>query len=144
MALTPIPQLQELTNIDENTLLFVDSGIQSYKMTAPNLARGLLFLGRPSPSEAKTTSYNLVVTDAFGIIKLDSSGGSFEIQLPNPALFANRTVTFKDVGGALSSNPVQLTRFANEEIGGMAANYQLEADFGSWNLWTDGVDWFLI
>lgn len=35
--MTTIPQLQELTNVDDNTLLLVDSGIQSYKVKAPNL-----------------------------------------------------------------------------------------------------------
>lgn len=41
MAQKTIPQLTEATTIDTNTLLPIDSGIQTYKITAPNLALGL-------------------------------------------------------------------------------------------------------
>lgn len=41
MAIKTIPQLQEATSADENTLIPIDSGIQSYKITLPNLAKGI-------------------------------------------------------------------------------------------------------
>lgn len=144
MAQTVIPQLQELTNADENTLLIVDSGIQSYKMTAPNLGKGLLYIGRPNPTAAKTANYSIVVSDAFGLLKLDSSAGGFDLQLPNPSSFAKRSLTIKDVAGFLSSNQVNLVRHGNELISGIQSDFALESDFGVWDLYCDGTNWELL
>lgn len=41
MAQKTIPQLNEISSIDENAVIPVDTGIQSYKITAPNLAKSL-------------------------------------------------------------------------------------------------------
>src|SRR5690606_28649153 len=41
MAEKTIPQLQEATTIDSSTIIPIDSGIQTYKISAPNLAVGL-------------------------------------------------------------------------------------------------------
>jgi len=144
MALTTIPQLEELTNADENTLILVDSGIQSHKMTAPNLGKGLLYLGRPNPTAAKTANYSIVASDAFGLLKLDSSAGGFDLQLPDPSSFAKRSLTIKDEAGFLSSNPVNLVRHDDELISGVQSDFALESDFGVWNLYCDGTNWELL
>lgn len=41
MAQKTIPQLNEIESIDENAIIPVDTGIQSYKITAPNLSSSL-------------------------------------------------------------------------------------------------------
>lgn len=78
------------------------------------------------------------------LLLLDSSGGPFTLNLPDPALNAGNKWFFKDLGNSLSSNPVTLNRFGAHEIEGASANYLLETNLGSWVLYCDGVDYFFV
>lgn len=90
-----------------------------------------------------TVSSNTVLTsgDAKRILMCDSSGGAFNIQLPAPA--ANFLLTLKDFLGTFAANNVTLTRSNPAvKIEGLASDYALAADFGSWDLVCDGVDYY--
>lgn len=88
---------------------------------------------------------NLVLTsgDNRRILNLDSSGGSFNIELPAPA--ANFLLTIKDFIGSLAAFPVTLTRSGpGVQIEGLAADYVLQADFGAWELYCDGTNYYFV
>lgn len=70
MAEKTIPQLQETTIIDENTLIPIDSGIQTYKLTAANLAKGIapLFPDDSIPN----ASIDLNMVESVGIANWDT------------------------------------------------------------------------
>lgn len=77
-------------------------------------------------------------------IKLDSSGGSFDLDLPTPSdVPVGFWCRIVDVGGALSTNPVTLDRAGGESINGAAADYLLRVGLGEWVLRRDGSNWLL-
>lgn len=144
MAQKTIPQLQEGTEVDSNSLLVFDSGVQTYKITALNLAQGLRHLSTPPVIGEQSGNYSPTVVQEGGVIPLNSEGGSFNVQLPDPATMTGKQFTLKDVAGFLSMFPVTLVRNGAELIEGLAEDYELRADFGAWCLYCDGVDWIFI
>lgn len=74
-------------------------------------------------------------------LQLDTTSNAIALTLP--VAKKGFWVRLKDIKGLLSTNKVTLTRLGSEKIEGLAANYDLEADFGSWLLYSDGTDWFL-
>lgn len=88
-------------------------------------------------------SSNTVLTsgDAKRILLCDPTLASFTIELPAPA--ANFLITIKDQLGIFNSKPVTLTRSApTVKIEGLAADYVLQSNYGSWNILCDGTDYF--
>lgn len=51
MAQKTIPELSEATTIDENSLFAIDSGVQTFKITTPNVKKSLAALGVMTYSE---------------------------------------------------------------------------------------------
>lgn len=75
---------------------------------------------------------------------LDSTADAFAIELPDPDLVNGAKFYFKDVGGALDTNPVTLERFDTENFEGVQQHYVLEAPNGFWTVWAHDGDWYLI
>jgi hypothetical protein len=74
----------------------------------------------------------------------DSSGGAFNIQLPNPATVGSGWHFFlKDKTGSFSAFNVTLLRNGSELIENFAANKAFASNFGFWKIYTDGTDWFV-
>lgn len=78
------------------------------------------------------------------VVKVNTSAGAISLNLMRPLAMKNKTIIIQDVGGALSSNALTLARFGAENIALIGANYFLRGDFGTWYLWSDGTDYFLI
>ena len=90
------------------------------------------------------TTRPITATDDGKVLVLDSSSGAFNLTLPLISTMVNKKLTIKDLGGSLSTKPVTLVRNSTEEIENIAANYVLEADYGTWNLYCDGVQYYFI
>lgn len=144
MAQKTIPELQEGSAVDTNSLLVFDTGVQTYKITAPNLAQGLRPLATPPVIAEKTALYSPVVAQEGGVIPINSQAGSFNIQLPAPNTMTGKRFTIKDQGGALSLYPVTVLRAAAELFEGIAADFELAANFGTWVIFSDGTNWKLL
>ena len=78
----------------------------------------------------KTASFTVIGGYGYPI---DSSGGSFQINLP-PAT-ANKVIAFADLGGACRSNPVTLARLGSDTIEGVGENLNLNVDRAVVVLW---------
>lgn len=78
------------------------------------------------------------------IIFIDSTAGSFDLDLPDPATFANMSFRVIDRAGNLSTNPVLLDRFGTEAIAGLTQDYVLQANFGSWEIYCNGSNYFIL
>lgn len=85
---------------------------------------------------------NHTVTIAERILLCDSTGGTFNITLPDPSL--RKSFKIKDVGGAFGTNNVTLVRFGSENIEGLAASFALASNYGSYILFSDGTNWWLL
>lgn len=139
-----IPQLQTATSIDGNAMFVVDTGVQTFKISAFNVIKSLLGIGTLPLITEKTDDFTLALGDENKIIPLNSENGSFDANLLDPATCQGKTFILKDVAGKLSKFPVTLVRFGSEEIEKLAADYELAADFGTWRIYSDGTDWLLI
>lgn len=142
MATKTIPQLNSISQVDQTDMTVIDTGVQTFKITAQDLAKGLRKFSTPNPGTPKSEAYLLTVNDA--LLMVDSTLGSFDISLPDPATFINSTVKILDVAGKLSLNKVTLKRHATELISGVSADFFLESDFGSWEIYSNGSNWFVI
>jgi hypothetical protein len=127
-------------------LVFLESNetIYIWKGTAWSSVATDADLGGFQPVFIDDTDSPLVadVGDKGNTYLVDTTNGAITFQLPAPIV--GMWFSFKDVGGSLSTNPVTLTRAASEKIEDLAANYALEANYGTWTVGTDGTDWFLL
>ncbi len=144
MADKTIPQLTQETEIDSNSIFVFDSGVETFKILAPDVARGLSPLYVKPVIAEKSSLYSPTVVQDGGVIPLNSASGAFNIQLPNPSTMTGRTFVLKDQGGMLSTYNVTLLRYASEMIEKIAADFALRADYGSWKIFSDGVNWKFI
>lgn len=141
-----LPQLDLISEIEDSSLFIVDDGIKTYRGTGTKLAEYM----QTKIASRKTTS---VKTGAYAasvdqLVLVDSSGGSgnFAITLPTAVGVTDKIVAVKDIGGALSSHasPVYVESTGGQTIGGLAADYNLEADYGYWEFMSDGTNWLVI
>lgn len=103
------------------------------------------FVGVASQGGVETDSaFTLTAADDGKIFFLDSSHGGFDIDLCDPALFANKKFTLKDETQSLNEFPCFLRRFAAEKIENFAADYELASNGGQWDVFSNGTDWFFI
>ncbi len=103
-----------------------------------------LLTGRDQLTSTKTSAHTVGAADDGRVILIDSSGGSFDLDLPDPTTLRAGFVTrIVDVGGALVANPVTLDRFGAETIGGVAQDFMFRADFGEWVLRRNGPNWLI-
>jgi hypothetical protein len=113
-------------------------------------ATGLDVTGRVDPSQGvilttpsvKTATYAIALEDH--VIRIDSDAvGAFDLELPSSPP-AGWHFWVKDVAGALSTAAVTVVRDGSEDIEGVAADYELNVDFGAWHFFYDGADWWVI
>ncbi len=86
--------------------------------------------------------YTMLAGDNGKVLQINTTGGAGNITLH--AAIAGFKVTIIDIGGMLSTNAATLIPNGAQKIQGLAANYLLESNYGSWTLGFDGTDWFLI
>lgn len=91
---------------------------------------------------AKTSTYSVLSTDVGKLLELDPTAGIFTLNLPAPA--DGFFFSAMDLSGVIQDNPVTLHRFGSEKIQGLAADYTLEANWGSWKIYSDGTDYKLL
>jgi hypothetical protein len=81
----------------------------------------------------------ITAADDGRLLRLDSSGGAFNLTLPDPTTVSGLRLQLKDIGGVLSTHAVTLVRFGSEQIEGLAANFVLDANRGTWVLYCNGT-----
>ena len=88
--------------------------------------------------ESKTTSF---VAETGKLYNINISAA---INITLPTLGNNIIFTIKDVSGSLSTNNATLIRNGSESIDGLPVNRILETNFGSWTIYSDGSNWFIL
>lgn len=74
---------------------------------------------------------------------LNSTGGAFDYTLPDATSHDGLELVFKDTHGMLSTNAVTVKRSGGQSIEGLAADYVLSADYGSWTFRSNGANWYI-
>lgn len=98
------------------------------------------------PSEAQRLSVSLETADFNAtngkIHVINPAGATMNIQLPAPSL--NFHCVIKDISGSLLTKTVNIVRNGTEKIDNVASNIQLQSDYGSIMLFSNGIDWFIL
>lgn len=95
-----------------------------------------------SAANVVTVSSNHTVLSTEYIILLDSSGGVFNLTLPNPNTV--QMFIIKCSTGSCQTNPVTIVRNGSEQIDGTAASKVFSVNFGSWMFVSNGTNWFTV
>ena len=90
-------------------------------------------------TSVKTSAYTITIADR--IIRVDTSEGAFNLQLPDPTLKWFGYI--QDVAGSLSTNQVSLLQYASEKINNIAATRKLYGDYNVYLVYSDGTNWWL-
>jgi len=147
--------LQGMMNGAPSTTLLrgsVELATNAEMITGTDVERGVTPAGAQALRAYRRTAgtFAAPVTGAFDFatypsgatIHIDSNGGAVTGTLPVPALGLHWQV--KDVRGKLSVNALTVARTgAAVKIEGLAASYELSADFGRLRIECDGTDWWV-
>ena len=97
-----------------------------------------------STEKTETISSNTTLTsnDLGKNYFVDTSGGAINVTLP--AAVAGGIFSFKDSTGSFEASNVTIVRDGSESIEGLASDYVLEADFGTWKFISNGTNWFIV
>jgi hypothetical protein len=90
-------------------------------------------------TDVKTSAYSIQATDK--IVRIDSSSGAFNLQLPYPSLKWFGYI--QDVAGALSTYQVTLLRYASEKINNLAASRPIYGDYNTYLVYSDGSNYWV-
>lgn len=98
------------------------------------------FNGKSSP--ATVSSINSSITLVNNFIYLVDTTASRTLTLPAPV--SGQRIIIKDATGTASTAPIALTPPGGQTIDTVAGAYSLNYDFGSWEVTSDGTNYFLI
>lgn len=90
----------------------------------------------------KTANYTIASTDVY--VYADTTGGAFNLTLPDPSTVTNKTFWIKDTGGAFGTNNLTVVRFGSESIEGLASSLVLSANWGMYGIRSNGTNWFKV
>ena len=93
-------------------------------------------------SAAGPTAYTMTGADTGKTFFITTSSAAITFNLPAPVL--NYEFKFVDISGNCSINNITLHRNASESIQGVASDYALQSNGGSWKLVSDGANWYLV
>ena len=88
----------------------------------------------------KTANYTITTSDY--VILCDTSGGAFSLTLPT--VTTGQSFKIKDVKGTFGTNNLTIVRAGSEKIEGVAASLVLRANWGKYEIFNNGTDWFLL
>jgi hypothetical protein len=118
-----------------------DGGSPAPALSDPNYWQRFFF--SPKLTNAGASPYGLAPLAYGNIVEVDTSANSASMQIQLPAVLPNYGFQFSvmDVGGLASVRPIQILQGGTEKIGGLAATFNCEADYGFWNFNFDGTNW---
>ncbi len=91
--------------------------------------------------ETKSGAYVVTSSDSGKVFLCDTTSAAFALTLPAAA--ASFKFSVIDKGGVFATNNITVTRAAAESIQGLAANYALQSNWGRWDFFCDGTNWFI-
>jgi hypothetical protein len=73
---------------------------------------------------------------------INPAGASLDVQLPAPS--ASTHIFLKDMSGDLGSKTINIIRNGVESIDGVASNIQMDSEYQTLTLISDGVNWYKV
>jgi hypothetical protein len=89
----------------------------------------------------KSANYTLLISDSSTYFNINTSGGALTLTLPAPS--SGLFYKIKDSTGSFGTNNCTLAPHSTEMIDGLAANKVLQTNWGDFQVYSDGTNWFM-
>ncbi len=135
MAQKTIIELTAATDLDANAVFPFDSSIQTFKMTAPNVAKALRKFSLAFVTQ--TTTYDILLSDE--LVRGDVSAGAFTVTLPTIASSSGRSFFVKNISNSVNlltvkGNGSELVDFSNTVDLGSGESLEFLNNGTSWDI----------
>lgn len=140
--ISQLPQAAELQGGE----LFVVAQSNTTKQTTLNDIHNYLVPTNLTVSAGQTVNLSDAPYDGSMLIRLTWSGanGTMILNLPNASDNVNRVMRFISNGGFETATRVELTPIGGNELDGSTSPYVINKVFEGIQVWSDGVEWFII
>ena len=140
-----ISQLNAVSSVQPSDLLAVVQGGETKKATVSHLENYLVPVNI-TVSDGETINLSDSTYSDSMLIRLSWSGanGTMTLNLPSASDNTNRLMRFISNGGFNNATRVELTPINSETLDGSTNNYVINKEFEGIQVWSDGVEWFII
>lgn len=140
-----ISQLNAVSSVQPSDLLAVVQGGETKKATVSHLENYLVPTNLTVSSGDTVNLSDSTYSDAM-LIRLSWSGanGTMTLNLPSASDNTNRLMRFISNGGFNTATRVELTPINSQELDGSTDSYVINKEFEGIQVWSDGVEWFII
>ena len=140
-----ISQLNAITTIQETDLIAVVQNGSTQKATISQIENYLVPVNITA-SAGQTINLSDSTYVYSMLIRLSWSGvnGTMTLNLPSASANTNRVMRFLSNGGFANATRVELTPINSETLDGTTSAYVINKEFEGIQVWSDGVEWFII
>ena len=140
-----ISQLNAITTIQETDLIAVVQNGSTQKATISQIENYLIPTNLTVSNGQTINLSDSTYADSM-FIRLSWSGvnGTMILNLPSASASTNRVMRFISNGGFANATRVELTPINSETLDGTTSAYVINKEFEGIQVWSDGVEWFII
>ena len=140
-----ISQLDSISSIQETDLIAVVQNGSTQKATISQIENYLVPVNI-TVSAGQTINLSDSTYVYSMLIRLSWSGvnGTMTLNLPSASANTNRVMRFLSNGGFANATRVELTPINSETLDGSTSAYVINKEFEGIQIWSDGVQWFII
>ena len=140
-----ISQLNSVSSVQPSDVLVVVQGGETKKATVSHL-ENYLVPSNITVSDGDTVNLSDSAYSNSMLIRLSWSGanGTMTLNLPSASDNTNRLMRFISNGGFNNATRVELTPINSETLDGSTSAYVINKEFEGIQVWSDGVEWFII
>jgi hypothetical protein len=140
-----ISQLDSISSIQETDLIAVVQNGSTQKATISQIENYLVPVNITA-SAGQTINLSDSTYVYSMLIRLSWSGvnGTMTLNLPSASANTNRVMRFISNGGFANATRVELTPINSETLDGSTSAYVINKEFEGIQIWSDGVQWFII
>ena len=140
-----ISQLNAISSIQETDLIAVVQNGSTQKATISQIENYLIPTNLIVSNGQTINLSDSTYADSM-FIRLSWSGvnGTMILNLPSASASTNRVMRFISNGGFANATRVELTPINSETLDGTTSAYVINKEFEGIQVWSDGVEWFII
>lgn len=140
-----ISQLDSISSIQETDLIAVVQNGSTQKATISQIENYLVPVTITASAGQTINLSDSTYVDSM-LVRLSWSGvnGTMTLNLPSASANTNRVMRFISNGGFANATRVELTPINSETLDGSTSAYVINKEFEGIQIWSDGVQWFII
>lgn len=140
-----ISQLNAISSIQETDLIAVVQSGSTQKAKISQIENYLVPTNLTASAAQTINLSDSTYVDSM-LIRLSWSGvnGTMILNLPSASDNTNRVMRFISNGGFANATRVELTPINSETLDGSTSAYVINKEFEGIQIWSDGVQWFII